>query len=493
MRIIMSVRLFLLCLVMGYVGGCAASLEPTETVSSQWPVVTQHRGVFNGKVIEYSAAVEETFILDIEGKPGANMVATAYTVPGKASRPVIFVFNGGPIVSSLYLHMGSFGPKRVSFPDDVKSDPSTFKLVDNNYSILDVADLVFVDPASTGFSRVAHGKKPEDYFSVEADGQQVAAFIATWLRKKERLDSPVFVFGESYGTVRAPEVGRQLANMERSIFLEGMVLFGQAVNIIEYAQRPENIISYVVSLPTLAAIGWYHNQVDRQGLNFEEFLAEARTYARTEYLHDLFKGDLLTGGKKKEIAQKLEGFTGISADYYVEHDLKISKEKYRVELLKKEGLLLGRSDARYVAPITEKGGLPDPSNVLSNAMEKAYFEYLRNDLNVPWGDQFLTGSPVKSLLGWDWSGSSPFSQWRYSASVTEVFNKNPNFRVLVGAGHYDTMTTTGSSEYLVTQSGWPEDRVFLRYYQGGHMSYSVEETAKKLSQDLRAFILGTMK
>jgi carboxypeptidase C (cathepsin A) len=470
-----------------------AVMEPAQPALPA-PIVTHRVGVFNGHRVAYDATVAATDVQDAAGRPGARLVSFAYTATGRkvdrSRRPVLFLFNGGPIVPSMYLHMGSVGPKRVAFPDDIAADPSTFRLIDNPHSLLDVADLVFIDPASTGFSRVAAGKKAEDYFSVTADGQQVAAFIAAWLRQNGRLASPKFVLGESYGTNRAAEVGRQLATLPEPILLDGEVLLGQAVNIIEYSQRAGNILSYVVSLPTLAAIAWHHDKIDRAGMTVEQFIATARDFARDEYLPALYLGNRLPAQRREQVARGLERLSGIPAAYYIEHALRITKEQYRVELLKDRGLLLGRNDARYTAPITDKRGAPDPSDVLPKALQANFAAYLRDELGVTWTEPYLTDSPARGLESWSWGATTPFSDWPYMKSVSEVMERNPRFRVLLGTGYYDTQTTIGAAEYAAAQSGWPSERVWIREYPGGHMAYSIEATAARMAVDLRAFMLG---
>jgi carboxypeptidase C (cathepsin A) len=401
---------------------------------------------------------------------------------------VIFVFNGGPITPSLYLHIGAFGPERLAIPDDLSADPASFKTVDNPYTVLDVADLVFIDPAGTGFSRAAPGKPLGDYFSVVADGQEVSAFIARWLADHHRLDSPKYLFGESYGTLRAAEVADQLAKQPQPINLDGVVLMGQALNIVEFSQRPGNIISYVVSLPTLAAIAWYHEKVDRRGRTFEAFLDETRQFAQTEYLTALFQGDRLDPATRRHIAVRLEALTGIPASYYLAHGLEITKERYRVELLKDRHQVLGAYDARYVGAPAANGEEADPSARIEPAMESAFLRYLRDDLGVTWDEPYLIKSPAKDLDDWGWGATTPFSDWPYMTLISDVMNRNPRFRVMIGVGYYDTATTTGASEYALAQSGWPRDRASIAYFQGGHMAYTNEAALKALTDDVRAFV-----
>ncbi len=249
---------------------------------------------------------------DATGRPGARVVGISYIADGvtdPASRPVLFAFNGGPISPSNVLHMGMLGPKRVAIPDDVSADPSTFKLVDNPYTVLDVADIVLIDPASTGFSRVVKGVDPKSYFSVHADAQQMAQFIVEWSKKHGRLSSPKYVLGESYGTMRAAAVANQLQKLPQPVPLSGVILLGQALNIIEFSQRPANTISYAVSLPTLAATAWSHGKANTHGKSFDAFMDEVWAFARNDYLRALFQGQSLDPDTRRAIAEKLADFT----------------------------------------------------------------------------------------------------------------------------------------------------------------------------------------
>jgi carboxypeptidase C (cathepsin A) len=459
--------------------------------ASHPPVITHHVGTFNGKKVRYTATVEGIDVADTKGKPSARLVSFAYVaddVSDTSTRPVMFVFNGGPITASLWLHIGVMGPKRVAVPENVTADPATYPLVDNPYSPLDAVDLVFIDPASTGFSRVLSGTAPESYYSVVADGQQVTAFISEWLASHGRLSSPAYLLGESYGTIRAAEVAAQLAELPQPILLHGVELMGQAVNIIEYRQRPQNIVSYVVSLPTLAALGWYHQRVDRKGKTLEEFVEEAWRFAQTDYLKALFQGSAIDSAERDRVAKRLEELSGIPAAYYREHGLRISKEQYRSELLKESGLLLGRNDGRYVAATTSKGIAEDPSDIIQAPFKRLFADYVRNDLKVDWPEEYVAMAKGGGLEDWKYGGTSPFSDWPYTDRLLKVMKANPHFRVLIGNGYYDTQTTVGAAEYAVRQACWPEGRATLAFYEGGHMAYTVEQTAKKFTDDLRAFV-----
>ncbi|MGA3092014.1 MAG: hypothetical protein ABSD75_25690 [Terriglobales bacterium] len=471
-----------------------AATHAPAPLAGHSPVITHHAGTFNDKQVRYTSTVESIDVPDAKGKPAARLVSFAYTDDddhNAAERPVMFIFNGGPITASLWLHIGAIGPKRVAVPEDLAADPKTYQLVDNIYSPLDIADLVFIDPASTGYSRVLPGTTPESYFSVAADGQQVTAFIAVWLTQHNRLSSPSYLVGESYGTIRAAEVAGQLAELPHPILLSGVVLMGQAINIIEYRQRPQNIVSYAVSLPTLAALAWYHQKVDRKRETLEQFVRQAWIFAQTDYLTALFQGSSIDKAELDRVAMRLEEFSGIPAEYYREHELRISKEVYRSELLKDRGLLLGRNDGRYVAPMTKKGLADDPSNVIMGPFLHIFEEYVHSELKVDWPEPYIPLAGIDNLDGWKWGGSGPFADWPYSDRLLKVMNANPRFHVLVGNGYHDTQTTVGAAEYAVRQSGWPHSRATLSYYEGGHMAYTVERSAKKFTDDIRALVQST--
>ena len=465
---------------------------PLTPVALEAPVVTAHRGVFNGKPVAYQARVEAIDLPGPDGGPGVRLVTTAYVATGRAAgpeRPVIFIFNGGPISPSPYLHMGAFGPKRLAVPDDLSADPASFQIVDNPYTVLDVADLVFFDPAGTGFSRFADGVDPQTYFSVEADARQLTDFVVAWSKAHGREASPKYLFGESYGTIRAAVAVNQIQKLPQDQNLRGAMFMGQAMNIVEYVQRPQNIISYVVSLPTLAATAWWHGKADLKGQDFEAWMAEMRTFARTEYLTALAQGDDLDAATRQEVANKVEAYSGIPAAYYVENNLRITKERYRVELLKDQGLTLGMADARYTGPSAPAGQrAADPSRVLPEALIAAFEVYARDTLKVGDLGAYNTRSPVTA--GWRYAEgpASPFSDYPFMSPVSEVFALNPDFRVLMINGHQDTQTTTGAMDYGLALSGWPRDRAQARSYQGGHMAYSVAASLAQIMADVRALV-----
>lgn len=456
---------------------------PLAPVTIMAPIVTERHGVFNGKIVGYRAFVEPFDTTNSDGTPAARLATISYVArQADPKRPILFVFNGGPIAPSAILHMGAFGPKRVAVPDDVTAPPTAFELVDNPYTVLDVADIVFFDPAGTGLSRFAPGTDPKSQFSIHADARQLVQLVLAWTKAHGRSGAPVYLLGESYGTLRAPEAAAQLAAAGAAP--AGVILLGQAVNIVEYSQRRLNIVSYAVSLPTLAAIAWWHQKADRKGRDFDAFIKDAQAFGGGAYLSALFAGDTATVQQREAVATRLQEFTGIGADYWRSHALRMTKVEYQRLLF--PGKLLATNDARYIGPPEGE----NPFDRIPTTYETVFARYLASDLRAGMLGVYSNVSPAPATFaGWDWGpGTSPFGDWPYGQAISDLMATQPGFRVFVANGYYDTQTTIGAMDYLVSQSGWPRDRVRTAYYQGGHMAYTNEASLKRFTDDVRAMI-----
>jgi carboxypeptidase C (cathepsin A) len=456
----------------------AAQQPPLAPVTLTAPIVTRHSGTFNGKRVAYEARVES-----YTTSADARLVTISYLAtaqPRAAERPVVFIFNGGPIAASSTLHMGAFGPKRVAIPDDITLPPDRFRFVDNPYTLLDVADLVFFDPAGTGFSRMGDPARQKGQFSVVADARQLSDLVLAWSKAHGRTASPKYLVGESYGTVRAPETAAQLH--DAGMPLDGVVLFGQAVNILEYAQRKNNVMSYVVSLPTLAATAWSHNKAERRGRSFDRFTDDARAFAGGDLLRVLYLGARAGEADRQRVAKELAAFTGVPAATWLTRDFKISKVEYQQLLL--PGMRLATNDARYMGPADG----PDPFGVVGDAYQANFQRYLSTDLGAGQLGEYRFLLSAGGLNDWDWGPNrSPFGDWDYSARLGHAF-ASPRFRVFVANGWTDTQTTVGAMELMVAQSGWPRERVRTATYVGGHMAYTVEASLKRFTDDVRALV-----
>ena len=455
--------------------------------------VTRHSGTFNGQKVKYVATVGETVLKDKDGVPTISFVTTAYVREGvkdRAARPVIFLFNGGPSSSSSWLHMGAFGPTRITVPQDVSATvPKPYALQSNPYTVLDVADLVFIDPAETGFTRVLAGGKRADFYTAYGDAKSVAQFVEAWIKANGREASPKYVLGESYGTIRAALMAGELA---KTMPLDGVVLMGQATNMIETSQRASNVMAYAANLPALAAIAAYHGRADLGGKSMAAFIDEAYAYGMGEYLSALAKGADLPQADREKVAGRLEAMTGISADYYLAHRLMITKVDFVTELLKDKGLMLGTYDARYVGLAPKAGERPvDPFAKVGDMVAPLLAEHLTKNLKVtlPMSDYRAFAPDTR---GWVYNPTSgaggPFNDYDYPAMIGEAFAANPKFRLMVGTGIYDLTTTVGPARYLAAQGYFPKDQVSQKTYEGGHMAYTNEPALKAFTSDVRAFV-----
>ena len=472
----------------------AAIAQETTRPEATGPIrfVSRHQGRFNGRALNYTATVEETLVASAERRPAARFVTTAYVAePVDATRPVLFFFNGGPIVASSYLHMGGFGPKRYDPPRDVTEDvPEPYALLDNADSLLDVADLVFIDPPETGFSRLVDEADRKAAYSDGADSRMTAGFIEAWLTAAGRAGSPRYLVGESYGTLRAALTAGLLSE---SLPLDGVALMGQALNMIETSQRRGNIVSYAVNLPALTAIAAFHKRIPGSE-DLKARIEESWTFAMTDYLSALRRGNQLTAAERRATAERLQSLTGISADYYLANRLVITKMDFCVELLKDQGLILGMYDARYSGPAPRAGERPsDPYNKVNAMVAPLLARHMTENLGVRLSMSDYRGSaPRPGPWGYEPTegAGGPFDDYFYDRGVERAMAANPRFRLMLGTGVFDTTTTIGAARYLADQAAYPRERIVLKEYEGGHMTYSNPDARTAMAQDLRAFIAG---
>ncbi len=479
-------------------GGLAAAAAPAlaqAPMTSGAPFVTRHSGVFGGKPVDYVATVGETLVFGADGRPTVRFVTTSYVAPGAApaTRPVLFVFNGGPSAASATLHMVALGPKRILVTQDPTAPATPPSMSDNPLTVLDVADLVFVDPAETGFSRILPAGQKAYFYSAKGDAQSVSDFIVAWVKANGREASPKYVLGESYGTIRAALMAGQLAKV---MPLDGVFLFGQAVNMIETSQRAKNALAYATNIAALAAIAAYHGKAPAlHGKSPAAITDETYAWGMGEYLQALVRGADLPTADRRKIADKLQGFTGIGADYYLAHDLAITKVAFAAELLKDSAGVLAIYDARYVGRSHAPGQDPvDGMAGMFKAIPLMMKRYLVENLGVSWPVSDYRGAAPVDEGAWTWDGTlgpgGPFLDYDYQARLSEAFRANPKFRLMIGNGYYDLTTTIGPARYLVTRSDYPRNRVIARQYVGGHAAYTYEPTLRAFTDDIRAWVTG---
>jgi carboxypeptidase C (cathepsin A) len=451
--------------------------------------VTEHEGVFNGIRIAYRATVAETTVRDTTGRPAASVFTIAYTATGVAdpgSRPVIFIFNGGPGAASGILHFGAFGPKRMAaFTSGARADVKT-PLVENAYTVLDVADLVFIDPPETGFSRLLPGIPATTFRSVDGDSSAVAQVVALWLKATGRLASPKYVAGESYGTVRAIALARDLAQSKPKIELDGLILISQAITYNgprNLGGRNTNPVAAINRLPEMAATAWYHGKIDNKRQTVWEAMDKARIFARTGYAEALLLGNRLDAAGRRCVAEQLASLTGIPATDYLAHKLRV--QDFRGQLLRDEGLLLGRYDSRETQEAAAFDGKRDWETAMMGITANMN-EYASRVLRVTGVGDYVTLVPDPGF-GESWRYIEPPAP-TLDVILTEQMRANPNLRLMVPLGIFDMTSSVGSTELIFSQLDISADRVKLRYYPGGHVFYSDLASLKAFTSDVRAFV-----
>jgi carboxypeptidase C (cathepsin A) len=422
--------------------------------------------------------------------PPATAGYLSYTrKDGRPGRSVIFAFNGGPGASSAYLHMGLLGPVLAHVPQDPADANGGAASLPGPSKLYAVADVVFIDPPGTGFSERPTGPAAAPYSTVEGDANAAADLVRQWLTSHKRLDAPVYILGESYGTIRAVAMLDALDKQGIGKNVRGVVLLGQALNMIETSQRPDNVVTYAVSLPTLAAIACYHGMA-KAPCTAEAITAEAARFAREDYLPALYRGRDLPQTERERIAARLADLTGIPAEFYLANELRISKERFRVELLRAQGKVMGRYDARYLAdrPASVTTMMPgDPSSSISDVFGKAMTAYLGGTLKAPGADAYRVIARFEG--GWSYGAEdSPFADWPFMATVEIHAATNACLRLFVGTGIYDTTTTIGAADYLFAQSSLPKGRYRNERYIGGHVFYSDDASRARFQSDLVDFI-----
>ncbi|MEM8920860.1 MAG: peptidase S10, partial [Pseudomonadota bacterium] len=312
--------------------------------------VTQHRGRFNGQNVSYRVEAGETYLRNEDGEPTGALFSFSYIKDDAGiDRPVTFIFNGGPGSASIWLHMGMFGPKRAVVASDADEDDGAapYLMVDNPLAVLDVTDMVFIDPIGTGYSRPIGVGEGADFWSQEGDTASVADFIRIWVTKHKRWNAPKYIAGESFGTMRAAAVANELTNGTQNISLNGLMMISQALDYEGSTPVHDNFYSYVTYLPTLAAVARYHGKGPAEPADLDAYLEEVRDFAVNEYAPALLQGTMLAPAERARIRDKLATYTGLSPDYVETSNLRILTGRFNKELLRDQGLAVGGADGRY--------------------------------------------------------------------------------------------------------------------------------------------------
>jgi len=474
-------------------------LDPVDKIS-----VTRHRAKLGKQTLAYTVTCGTLVLREEAEKEGksegekarAKVFFIAYTLDDagdRAARPVTFSFNGGPGSSSVWLHLGVLGPRRVELDAEGRASAPPGRLVPNEHTLLDVSDLVFIDPVGTGYSRMVEGEKVKEYHEYKRDLESVGEFIRLYCSRYNRWASPKYLIGESYGTTRASGLAGHL--LERyGMYLNGVMLVSCALDFQLLRFDPGNDLPYVLFLPTYAATAWYHKRLaaDLQRKPLRKLLDEVEAFAGGEYASALFLGARLGAKERKALVQKVARYTGLSAEYVDRTDLRVEIFRFCKELLRTEHRTVGRLDTRYTGFDRDAAGEEfefDPAMVeILGAYSAAMNDYVRSDL------KFEADAPyevIKALyVDWGWKDFAN----RY-ATVGETLRKalamNPRMRVLVASGYYDLATPHFAADYSIDHLGIPESlrkNLAVSYYEAGHMMYAHKPSLEKLAKELRRFV-----
>ena len=441
----------------------------------------------------------------LEDQPAtARIFYAAYFKKGapSGSRPITFLYNGGPGSATMYLHMGAFGPRRVSIPDVEHPLAAPYPLIENQYSLLDASDLVFIDAPGTGFSRVYGKDAGKAFWGTDEDGHAFDRFIRRFLTKYDRWNSPKYIFGESYGTTRSAVLSRMLQGVD----LNGVILLSQILSFDDSADGPEGNPGtdqpYYLALPSMAATAWYHHRLANQPAELEPFLREVEQFALGEYATALLQGSNLSEDRKQALADKLQSYTGLPAAYWLKANLRVSGGEFSKELQSSSGITTGRLDTRYAGPDMDplsKDADYDPFGTSTTpAFIAAINQYARDDLKF---GENMTYKPRAGQPGFHWNlvHVPPGGQgWESSVNVmpdlAAAMKHNPKMKVLLMGGYFDLGCTYFSATYEMKHLPIPQnlqDNISYHFFQTGHMVYVNEAALKGLHDTTADFIKNT--
>ena len=473
--------------------------DEKKTAPEEKTVQTKHTVRIGGQEIRYTATAG-TLLLKLEdGTPKASVFYVAYTrddVNDAGQRPVTFTFNGGPGSASIWLHLGAFGPRRVEMGDAGALLPPPYKLVDNESSLLDITDLVFIDPVSTGYSRAVPGETPKQFHGLQEDVQSVGDFIRLYATRNRRWSSPKFLAGESYGTTRAAALSGYL-QQRYGMYLNGIILISAILNFQTTEFDTGNDLPYQLILPTYTAIAWYHKKLaaDLQD-DLRKAVEASEKFALGEYNQALLAGDTLPEARRAEVAEKVARFTGLSPDFVKRNNLRVELSRFNKELLRSQSRTVGRLDGRFEGIDADAGGSSneyDPSfAAIIGPYTAAFHDYVRGDLKFE-SDlfyEFITGSV------------NPWSYHQYenryvdvAETLRQAMTQNQFLRVFVAKGYYDCATPYFAASYTFEHLGLdPTLRGHLtdNYYEAGHMMYVHVPSLAKLKRDLGTFMKSSV-
>jgi carboxypeptidase C (cathepsin A) len=465
-------------------------------------ITTHHTITIGGQQIHYTATTGTLLLRDDADKPIALFGFTAYTKEGvtdPSQRPITFAYNGGPGSSSIWLHMGALGPKRVVIDDPEATPPAPYKIEENQYTLLDISDIVMIDPVGTGLSKPVGKAKGSDFWGVDEDIKSVSNFIFQYISANNRWNSPKFLLGESYGTTRSAGVADYLFE-HLGIAVNGVILVSTVLNFETLAFAPGNDLPYILYLPTYAAVAWYHHTLPDRPNDLKAFLNKVRNFAKGEYARVLFSGGNADSTEIDSVLQKLYEYTGISKSYWQKANLRVSEPQFTEELLREKGKIVGRLDSRYEGPsqdlLGEYAEYDPQSTSISPVFITDFLNYLHNDLNYPSGETYHISAYRSSGFKWNWKREGRrefgFQNPNVAPDLADVLSKDPYLNILVLNGYYDLATPFFATEYTFDHLGSNipdlQKRIHMQYFEAGHMMYIHSESLPHFKSAIAQFI-----
>ena len=499
----MKNTIFLLALAIGLL---ANAQKENDTLPKAEVSTTLQSVNINGKTIYLTAKAGTFQVRDENNEPIALMGHTYYTRDSKTRnnrRPIVFAFNGGPGSSSFWLHMGVLGPKRIVVNDPESTPAAPYQLVNNNYSILDVADLVMIDPVGTGLS-IPIGKATfKDFWGVDQDIRSLALFITQFLIANDRMNSPKYLLGESYGTFRNAGLMNKL--LSQGIAMNGVIMVSAVFDLRTLLFPPDDDLPYIVHFPTYAATAWYHDKVENKPDDIYQFLDDVRNFTENEYTPALFKGDQISEADKKTIAEKLASYTGSDADYWLKADLRVTASEFFAEFLRDEGEIVGRLDSRFTGInqdlISQEGSHDPQSSAISPAYIAGFLNYFYGSLKVNKETTYSITAGRREGFKWDWKHEGN-ERWGTQAAINtgpdmaQALSRDPNMKVLILNGIYDIATVFYGVEHSINHLGLKKeikDNIIMKYYEAGHMMYTHQPSLEQFKKEVAEFILETSR
>src|ERR1700691_1521365 len=438
----------------------------------------------------------------------ASMFYVAYFKNGGGSRPVTFIYNGGPGSATVWLHMGAIGPRLIVTATDAHTPAALFSLINNGSSLLDASDLVFIDAPGTGFSRIAGKDKEKAFYGVDQDAYAFAQFISQFLTKYGRRNSPQDLFGESYGTPRSAVLINQL-EADRSIDFNGVILLSQILNFDLSPDRPTGNpgvdLPYQTVLPTYAATAWYHHKLPGEHKDLDALLAEVEQFAMGDYARALAAGSELSATERGAIAEKLHQYTGLPVEYILKADLRIDGGEFRQTLQGDDGMTTGRLDTRFsgpdIDPLSQRADYDPQSSALSSAYVSAFNDYARRELHYGEGKAFKSSIPpfrtwsfLHRLPGQTQQPASSIQGTNVMPDLANAMKVNPNLKVQLNAGYFDLATPFYQGVYEMHHMPIPaalQAKIEYKFYESGHMVYAKDTSLKLLHDNVAGFIRRT--